>query len=214
MSSVTIVLADAATFLRMNQPAMVGATRKVVAVLDTNAFLDVYSCHDVLRDYEALYTNLGQAAAEDPKCVYRRARARESLLLAIYLHQLQGATVTLQDELLKQLEGAAPPRTPEGTPTPFETGEASCGKSARGALSGGRPERAVPTGTGVPSRAIAVGDLGVDNVRNVRLVEVERGSSTGGIRHPDGCIRSHTRPSERRISEILGQACIVWVVYQ
>jgi hypothetical protein len=75
------------------------ATRKVAAVLDTNAFLDVYSCHDVFRDYEALYANMGQAAAADPKCVDRRAR--ESLLLAIYLHQLRVATVTLQDELLE-----------------------------------------------------------------------------------------------------------------
>jgi hypothetical protein len=105
----------------MSHAVVVGATRKVAAVLDTNAFLDVYSCHDVFRDYDALYVNLGQAAAEDRKCVYRRARARESLLLAIYLHRLQVATVTLQDELLEQLEGAAPPKTPDGAPTPFET---------------------------------------------------------------------------------------------
>jgi hypothetical protein len=105
----------------MSQATVVGTTRKVAAVLDTNAFLDVYSCHDVFRDYGVLYEDMGQAAADEPKCVYRRARARESLVLAIYLHQLQVATVTLQDELLEELEGAAPAKTPIGTPTAFET---------------------------------------------------------------------------------------------
>jgi hypothetical protein len=105
----------------MNQAVVVGATKTIAAVLDTNAFLDVYSCRDVFRDYDALYATMGGAAAEDPRCVYRRARARESLLLAIYLHQLNVATVTLQDELLKELEGAAPPKTLPGAPTSFET---------------------------------------------------------------------------------------------
>jgi hypothetical protein len=92
--------------------------KPLVAVLDTNAFLDVYSCHDVMRDYALLYEQVGNAAAEARKIIYRRARSRESLLLAIHLHNIGARTVTLQSELLDQLEMAAPSNPPAGEPYP------------------------------------------------------------------------------------------------
>lgn len=85
-----------------------------VFIMDTNVFLDIHSCHDVKRDFDKLHSELGDAAVDDPKIVYRRARARESMLLAMYLHKIKGTTMSLRHEAIELLMKCAPPK-PGGT---------------------------------------------------------------------------------------------------
>ena len=73
------------------------STESIVAVVDTNVMLDVYSCHDL----EGEYDKGGDIAG--PNATYRRARARESLLLAIYLHAIRAMTYGLHHELPRKL---------------------------------------------------------------------------------------------------------------
>lgn len=80
-----------------------------VAIVDTNVFLDIYSCHDAIVAYNTVYAEIGRAAVDHPKVVYRRARARESLLLALYLNKVGATTFTLQSEAMDVLEDNAPP---------------------------------------------------------------------------------------------------------
>lgn len=70
-------------------------TSELVAVLDTNVVLDIFSCHDV----STLYDRLGDApsAVAHPAAVYRRARARESLLLAIYFNATRAKTYSAHE---------------------------------------------------------------------------------------------------------------------
>ena len=55
----------------------------VDVVLDTNVIVDMYSSHDVYNAYAEMHSG----DVEDQKLRYRRARARESLLLGVYLHR-------------------------------------------------------------------------------------------------------------------------------
>ncbi|HEY3816952.1 MAG TPA: hypothetical protein VGL81_07275 [Polyangiaceae bacterium] len=80
-----------------------------VAIVDTNVFLDIYSCHDAITAYDAAYAEIGRAAVDHRKVAYRRARARESLLLALYLNKIGASTFTLQSEAMDKLELNAPP---------------------------------------------------------------------------------------------------------
>lgn len=77
--------------------------------MDTNVFLDIHSCHDVTRDFDRLHCEIGDAAVDDPKIVYRRARARESMLFALYLHKSKGTTMSLHHEAIELLLQCAPP---------------------------------------------------------------------------------------------------------
>lgn len=69
-------------------------TENILAVVDTNVLLDVFSCHDLAGAYDYLGRT---AAVSDPFAVYRRARARESMLLAMYLHRVQAYTYSLRE---------------------------------------------------------------------------------------------------------------------
>jgi hypothetical protein len=80
-----------------------------VAIVDTNVFLDIYSCHDAIIAYNSVYAEVGRVAVDHPKVVYRRARARESLLLALHLNKIGASTFTLQSEAMDKLELNAPP---------------------------------------------------------------------------------------------------------
>jgi hypothetical protein len=71
----------------------------LVAVVDTNVLIDVYSCHDLTSTYE----QVGVEALDSSSAIYRRARARESLLLVIYLHRVRARTYSLHSEPLDVL---------------------------------------------------------------------------------------------------------------
>jgi hypothetical protein len=85
-------------------------TASPIAVLDTNVFLDVHSCHDLTETY----AKLGPAAINDLSVVYRRARARESLLVAIYFNKIKATTFGLHFEMIELLTGRAPPTPVRG----------------------------------------------------------------------------------------------------
>jgi hypothetical protein len=85
---------------------------ELVAVLDTNVKLDIYSCHDVLRTVEQEVAKSAGApllALEQPRVTYRFARARESLLLAMYLHARSAKTFSLHHELVDRITTRVPP---------------------------------------------------------------------------------------------------------
>jgi hypothetical protein len=79
------------------------------AVTDTNVLLDIYSCHDLSTAYDQAYARLGGGAVDDLAVVYRRARARESLLLAMHFNKVKAATCSLHFEPLDLLTRRAPP---------------------------------------------------------------------------------------------------------
>src|ERR1019366_6931273 len=86
-----------------------------VAVVDPTVLLDVYSCHELTRTYD----KVREAGVDGAEAVYRRARARESVLLAIHLHRIKARTVSLERELLKTLTRNVDPRTDQNFETPF-----------------------------------------------------------------------------------------------
>lgn len=53
---------------------------RVSAILDTNVLMDLYSCHELIRTYDQ-----AGITAHSREAVYRRARARGALLLAVFL---------------------------------------------------------------------------------------------------------------------------------
>jgi hypothetical protein len=89
---------------------MMQSSNQPIAVVDTNVILDTHSVHDVLGAYDKQHANLNA-----PELVYRRARARESLLLMIYFNKIKAATLGLHSELLAQLTKNAPPEAIPGT---------------------------------------------------------------------------------------------------
>lgn len=72
--------------------------------LDTNGFLDMLSNRDLTRAYEKPGFDV-----ESPEAVFRRARARESILCACYFNEVGATTHVLKDEVLAQLEKMGPP---------------------------------------------------------------------------------------------------------
>lgn len=82
---------------------------ETVAITDTNVLLDIYSCHDLTTTYNEAHGRLGTAARDDLAVVYRRARARESLLLATYYNKVKATTYSLHSEVLDLLLKRAPP---------------------------------------------------------------------------------------------------------
>ncbi len=95
----------------MTDPNM--PTRPPSVALDTNVLLDIYSCHDLFGTYE----RLGEQGVETAEATYRRARARESLLLAIALHRAATVTFSLGDESMKQMVERVPPDETDSYPT-------------------------------------------------------------------------------------------------
>ncbi|HEX7602584.1 MAG TPA: hypothetical protein VF316_13300, partial [Polyangiaceae bacterium] len=77
----------------------VGSPEPFVAVVDTNVLLDIFSCHNVTSMYE----KVGVEGVDSPPAVYRRARARESLLLAICFHKVGARTYSLHSEPILML---------------------------------------------------------------------------------------------------------------
>jgi hypothetical protein len=72
-----------------------------IAVIDTNVLVDVLSSHDVLNAY-------GMKMSLDVDMVYRRARARDSLILFEHLHRRKAWTVNLRDEPWNVLSRVGP----------------------------------------------------------------------------------------------------------
>ena len=82
---------------------------ELLAVLDSNVLMDISSCHDAYDTYGELGFD---APAEHRRAIYRRARARESLLLAMYLHKVGAVTYCLYEAATKLFE-RVPASSPE-----------------------------------------------------------------------------------------------------
>lgn len=80
-----------------------------LAVLDTNVFIDIHSCHDLKGTFDRLHSSLGDAAIDEPVVAYRLRRARESLLLAMYFNKNSTTTYSLHNEAVELLMLRAPP---------------------------------------------------------------------------------------------------------
>jgi len=74
---------------------------ELLAVLDSNVLMDISSCHDAFDTYGALGFD---APAEHRRAIYRRARARESLLLAMYFDKIEAVTYGLYEAVTKLFE--------------------------------------------------------------------------------------------------------------
>jgi hypothetical protein len=88
---------------------------KIHAITDTNVLLDIYSCHDVIGAYNRAYERLGPTAIDEPAVIYRRVRARESILLALYFHRIAAHSYSLHAEVLELLTRRSPPAPPGQT---------------------------------------------------------------------------------------------------
>ncbi len=93
---------------------VVPAVSPTLAVLDTNVFLDIHSCHDLVGTLNARHMEVGDTAVDERVVTYRLARARESVLLAIYLNKIGATTYSLHSEPVEILVRSAPP-APGGT---------------------------------------------------------------------------------------------------
>lgn len=82
---------------------------RALVVLDTNVILDTHSCHDLLTKLDELVPSLGDAALDDQAVTFRLERAREAMLLAIYLHKIGATTFSLHNEVLEKLARFSPP---------------------------------------------------------------------------------------------------------
>jgi hypothetical protein len=105
----------------MSQPtpsaaAAVTDANPITVAVDTNVFLDIHSCHDLVNDVEKLTAMLGDAdkAFDHPDVRFRIIRARESTLLAIYFNKMKTSTWSLHTESTSMLGRFAPPETPGG----------------------------------------------------------------------------------------------------
>ncbi len=74
---------------------------KPVAVIDTNVIVDLYSWHDFNDHFEHIitYASSDNVPVNDPKSRMRVSRAREALLLAIYLHKTEVTTFSLSESV-------------------------------------------------------------------------------------------------------------------
>jgi len=64
---------------------------KPIAVIDTNVIVDAISCVHMVKHYDA-HPNIGPAA---PESTLRRQKARESLLLSMYLNSSEATTYSI-----------------------------------------------------------------------------------------------------------------------
>jgi hypothetical protein len=75
-------------------------------VVDTNVILDIYTCGDLYDEY----MRAAPGDLDNPATIYRRARARESLVLAIHLHETGASTLSLPNESLNHMVRVADPK--------------------------------------------------------------------------------------------------------
>ena len=85
------------------------STTHPIAVVDTNVLLDIYSCHDLVGSFDLAHQSLGDGVLGDPSFLYRRERARSSLLLAVYLDRIKATTCSLNAEPIAMMLRSAPP---------------------------------------------------------------------------------------------------------
>ena len=90
-------------------------SQDLLAVVDTNVILDVVSLHDLSQTYE----RLGADGVDTPDAVYRRSRARESLLLAIYFHKAKAVTYSLHSEPVAILTTKVDPTSEDALETHY-----------------------------------------------------------------------------------------------
>ena len=81
------------------------------AVLDTNVLVEMYAGSDVFATYQKLSVTL--ETLDDEAAVKRRARARNSLLLADYLHKQRAKTYGLHSERVSIITRCVPPKPTE-----------------------------------------------------------------------------------------------------
>ncbi len=93
-------------------------TKKPLAVVDTNIILDTHAVHDWLATYRSRELVMGEAALTEHYVQYRTKRARESMLLAIYLDKVRAVTCSLHNEGIDIMTRCVPPRSVGG---PSET---------------------------------------------------------------------------------------------
>jgi hypothetical protein len=82
---------------------------RYVAIVDTNVLVDLYTPTDLLKTYGSSKWE----GVDSTDSVYRRSRARESLLFALYLHESRATTLSLHDEPIAKLIERVPPRPDE-----------------------------------------------------------------------------------------------------
>lgn len=97
-------------------PRKLADDARLIAVVDSNVFLEVWSCHDLAQAYEQPEETPDLAR----KRALRWARARDSLLLAIYFHQIRAATYGLK-EAYSMLAGIVDPDADTTVETHFTT---------------------------------------------------------------------------------------------
>lgn len=82
-------------------------------VVDTNVLLDLYTCKDLFRDYEAMCAGRPEsewvALSRAREVVYRRQRARDAILLAVLLNKQRALAYHLQHEFLTLIKRVVPP---------------------------------------------------------------------------------------------------------
>ena len=83
----------------------------ISVALDTNVLLEIFSIHDLVNKYD----EIGGANVDASALVFRRARARESLLLAMHLNATNACTFSLDHEFKKLLLARVPPATGQFT---------------------------------------------------------------------------------------------------
>jgi hypothetical protein len=84
-------------------------TADVVAVVDTNVMIDLHSCHDHTRVLHPALSEVGDAAWLKTDVWYRGTRARDAVLLAIYLDQIKATTWGSHGEFVEKLAKIVPP---------------------------------------------------------------------------------------------------------
>ena len=89
----------------MSSPTGPNALPHYEAIVDTNVLVDLYTPTDLMR----AYASKSREELDEPDCVYRRARVREAMLFALYLHETGATTWSLHHEPIEMLRTFAPP---------------------------------------------------------------------------------------------------------
>jgi hypothetical protein len=89
----------------------------IKAVVDTNVLFDFFSACDLMDDYE----QLGVEGVLSRRAIWRRARARESVLLAMHFHREKAATYSLHHEGVALLTSRVNPAATDTFETHFTT---------------------------------------------------------------------------------------------
>ncbi len=84
-------------------------TSDITAVVDTNVLLDIFSCRDLFEEFESSGAGTDDGKLDEPRLV-QLARARESMVLAMYFDRISATTFSLHHEALVLLERVSPPQ--------------------------------------------------------------------------------------------------------